>query len=245
MATGRPYLLIVVPLFLAACGGASKHAVTGNPLGAAADKTSAQSSEKVAMQAKIDLSGQSLTLSGNGGFAGKNGKLQVKFNLPGLGSSSLDEVFRGDVAWLDSPLLASTLKGKHWVKLDLTKPVQAFGFNLNALTGQTPSAALDALRLAGSVSSLGSETVGDVKTTHYHVTPNGTGNGASYKSVDAWVDGNDLVRQVKLEYDAKVDPTSSTPAHTVLTMQFSDFGTPVTATPPPASDVVDASELGK
>lgn len=245
MAARRPYLLIVLPLVVAACGGGSKHAVTGNPLGTAADKTSAQSSEAVAMQAKIDLSGQSLTLSGDGGFAGKDGKLHVKFNLPGLGSSTLDEVFQGDVAWLDSPLLASTLNGKHWVKLDLTKPVQAFGFNLNALTGQTPSAVLDALRLPGSVSSVGSDTVGGVKTTHYRLTPSSTGNGATYKSVDAWVDGNDLVRQVKLEYDARVDPSSSTPAHTVLTMQFSDFGTPVKATPPQASDVVDASELGK
>jgi len=245
MATRRPYLLIVLPVVLAACGGGSKHAVTGNPLGTAADKTSAQSSEKVAMQAKIDLSGQSLTLSGDGAFAGKNGKLTVKFNLPGLGSSSLDEVFQGDVAWLNSPLLASTLNGKHWVKLDLTKPVQAFGFNLNALTGQTPSAVLDALRLPGSVTSVGTQTIDGVKTTHYHGTPSSSGKGAGYKSVDAWVDGNDLVRQVKLEYDAKVDPTSSSPAHTVLTMQLSDFGTPVTANPPQPSDVVDASELGK
>jgi hypothetical protein len=245
MAARPPYLLIVLPLLMAACGGGSKHAVTGDPLGTAADRTSAQSSEHVGMQAKIDLSGQSLTLSGDGGFARKDGQLHVKFNLPGLGSSSLDEIFQGDVAWLDSPLLASTLKGKHWIKLDLSKPVQAFGFNLNVLTGQTPSAVLDALRLPGSVSSAGTQTIDGVKTTHYHKTPSSTGKGTGYTSVDAWIDDGGLVRQVKLEYDAKVDPTSSTPAHTVLTMQFSAFGAPVRSNPPPAGDVVDASVLGK
>jgi hypothetical protein len=245
MAACRPYLLIVLPLALAACGGGSKHMVKGDPLATGAGKTSAQSGEKVTIQAKIDLSGQSLTLAGDGAFGRNDGDLHLKLNLPGLGSSTIDEVFQGSVAWLNSPLLSSTLKGKHWVKLDLTKSVQAFGFNLNALAGQTPSAVFDALRLPGTVSSVGSQTVDGVQTTHYHKAPDAAGKGLLYKSIDAWVDDNDLVRKVELDYGVRVDPTTRTPAHTVLTMTFSDFGATVTSTPPPPGDVVAASELGK
>ena len=66
-----------------------------------------------------------------------------------------------------------------------------------------------------------------------------------HRSVDAWVDGHGLVRRLKLDYDAKVDPTSKQGAHTVLTMTLSDFGIAVSAPPPPAADVVDSSEVGK
>jgi hypothetical protein len=240
MAARRTHLLIVLPLVLAACGGSSSHSVQGDPLTVAADTTAKQAGEKVAMQAKIDLSGQTLTLDGDGAFAKDRGVLHLKFDLGGFGSSTADEVFEGNIAWLRVPLLASQLGGKHWVRLDLTKHAQAFGFDLNALAGQTPSSALATLRRGGSVSTLGKETVGGVETTHYRKTP-----GGEYKSVDAWVDDQDLVRRVKLDYDAQLDPSSKQRAHTVLTMDFSDFGSAVSATPPPASDAVDVSEVGR
>jgi hypothetical protein len=232
--------LILLPLALAACGGSSSHTVQGDPLTVAADTTAKQSSEKVAMQAKIDLSGQSLTLDGNGAFAKERGELHLNFDLGGFGSSNLDEVFQGNVAWLRTPLLTTQLRGKHWVRLDLTKHAQAFGFDLNALAGQTPSAALDTLRRHGKVTALGKATIGGVETTHYRETL-----GGDYKSVDAWVDGQNLVRRVKLDYDAQLDPSSKDRAHTVLTMDLSDFGSAVTATPPRADDVIDSSEVGK
>ena len=244
MAARRPYVLIVLPLALAACGGGSKHAVGSDVLAKAAEATSRQASEKVAVQAKIDLSGQPLTLGGDGAFAKQQGKLHLKFDLGGLGSSTLDEIFQGNVVWLSSPLLESQLQGKHWVKLDLSKPVKAFGFNLNVLAAQTPSSALGKLRLQGKVSSVGTESVGGVQTTHYRETLSAGDATGTYRSVEAWVDDHDLVRKLKLDYGARVDPTSKSEAHTVLTMTFSDFGTPVSATPPAAGDVVDSSALG-
>jgi hypothetical protein len=92
------------------------------------------------------------------------------------------------------------------------------------------------------VSTVGKDTIGGVETTHYRKALDVTEQGADYKSIDAWVDGQGLVRKLQLEYDAHIDPTSKTPAHTVLTMTLSDFGAPVTVTSPPASDTLDSSK---
>jgi hypothetical protein len=232
----------VVVLALAGCGGSSNQEVSGDPLAAAAEATSKQPSEKVALEAKLDLSGQSVSLGGNGAFSnvGDKGNLHLVVSIGSFGPGALDEVFDGKTVWLRSPLLSSTLRGKHWLELDLSKPTQVLGFDLNALTGQTPSSALDKLRLDGEVTKEGTDTIDGVQTTHYRKELSG-----EYRSAEAWIDDHDLVRRLKLDYDAKVDPTSKQGAHTVLTMTFSDFGTPVSATPPPAADVADSSEVGK
>jgi len=234
--------LIVLLLALPGCGGSSNQAVSGDPVAAAAGATSKQPSEKVALQGKVDLSGQTVSLDGNGAFtnSGDRGNLHLVVSIGSFGPGNLEEVFDGKVVWLRSPLLTSTLRGKHWIKLDLAKPAQVLGFDLNALTGQAPSAALEKLRLDGKVTKLGTDTIDGVQTTHYRKELSG-----SYRSVDAWVDGHGLVRRLKLDYDAKVDPTSKRGAHTVLTMTLSDFGTAVSAPPPPAADVVDSGEVGK
>jgi len=236
---------MLLPVVLAACGGSSSTAVGGDPVATAADATAQQASEKTDVQATIDLAGQKLTLGGSGAFdKARDGMLHLAFTLPGVGSSKLDEVFRGNVVWISSPLLTSTLNGKTWAKLDLGKQAKALGFNLAVLTGQTPSAALSVLRLpaSGSVTTVGKDTIDGVETTHYRKELGGAkASGNTYNSVDAWVDGRNLVRKLQLDYGASIDPTSKEPAHTVVTMTLSGFGTPVTATPPAAADT---GELG-
>jgi hypothetical protein len=234
--------LIVVLLSLAGCGSSSNQTVSGDPVAAAARKTSKQPSELVDLDAKVDLSGQSVKLAGTGAFSnsGDKGRLRLVVSIGSFGPGNLDEVFDGKTVWLRSPLLTSTLRGKHWIKLDLAKPAQVLGFDLNALAGQAPSEALEALRRSGKVTKVGMDTIDGAQTTHYRKELTG-----SYRSADAWIDDKGLVRRLKLDYDAKVDPTSKHGAHTVLTMDLSDFGTPVSATPPPAADVVDSSEVGR
>jgi hypothetical protein len=234
--------LIVLLLSLAGCGGSSNQAVSGDPVAAAADATSKQPSEKVALQGKVDLSGQAVSLGGNGAFSNTDdkGKLHLVVSIGSFGPGALDEVFNGKVVWLRSPLLTSTLRGKHWIKLDLVKPTQLLGFDLNALAGQAPSSALEKLRLDGKVTKVGTDTIDGVETTHYRKELSG-----DYHTADAWVDDRGLVRRLKLDYDATVDPTSKQGAHTVLTMTLSHFGTPVSAPPPSAADVVDSSEVSK
>jgi hypothetical protein len=56
-----------------------------------------------------------------------------------------------------------------------------------------------------------------------------------FDSAEAWVDEHNLVRKVKLDFDANVSGTDK--AHTVLTIDYSDFGAAVEVAPPSASEV--------
>jgi hypothetical protein len=237
MGTRRPLLLIVVPLALAACGGGGSTSVSGDPLGTASRTTMAQPSEKVSTEAKADLSGQTLKLGGDGAFDNRTqrGRLGLRFDFAGLGSSTADEVFAGRVVWIRSPLLTAALGGKQWVKVDLSKPAKAFGIDLHALAGQTPAAALAVLRRPGKVTEVGKNDVGGVSTTHYHVAF----TGPRYRSADAWVDDQNLVRKVQLDYDATKG------VKTLVTMTLSDFGAPVSAAPPAPADVTDLSKVSR
>jgi hypothetical protein len=120
----------------------------------------------------------------------------------------------GKRTWLRAGLL-----GKNWVRLD-SNPT-ALGFDARALTGVTPSSALRLLQ-SGSVST--------VSDNHYRVMLGQKAGGMQFNSAEAWVDEQNLVRKVKLDFDANV--SSSDNAHTVLTIDYSDFGTPVDVAPP-------------
>lgn len=217
MATHRPYLLIVLPLALAACGGSSSPK-NGGDLSSAVQKTLAQGSEKVSIGGKVDLSGQTLTVDGSGAFGRKGGTLHLNLTVPVLGKTRVDEIVVGKQAWLRSALI-----GQKWVPLD-SNP-EALGFNAQALTGVTPATALRLLQQGTATRS------GD----HYEVTLGQTTNGTTFNSAQAWVNDQNLVDKVKLDFDANVAGTGK--AHTVLTIDYSDFGTAVSVAPPPPSEV--------
>lgn len=230
MAARRPLLLIVLPLALAACGGSSGKQVGGDPLGAAVEKTLAQGSEKVTLSGKVDLSGQSVAVEGDGAFGRSGGSLHLRLRLPALGSTTLDELVVGDAIWIGSPLLASSLHGKRWLRL---KGSKALGYDFGVFAGVTPTSALAALRSKAEPTLLGTDTLSGVSTKHYRIVP----EGARYNSAEAWVDDKDLIRRVKLDFDANISTSGGDKTHTVLTIDYSDFGVAVTAAPPPAAEV--------
>ena len=220
MAARRPYLLIVLPLVLAACGGGGGGGSTGGngSLDDAVKHTLAQKGEMVSVSAKVDLSGQTIRSTGDGAFDGDRGHLHLNFDVPLLGSSTLDEVVVGKLLWIKSPLI-----GKKWLRFEAGKDATVAGINLSALTGVTPTTALKVLQ-DGKATSLGNG--------HYRVAPGDT----QYKSAEAWVDQQNLVRKVKLEIEPNVS-SGGDKAHVTLTINYANFGTTVTATPPPDSEV--------
>ena len=177
-------------------------------------KTLAQGSEKVALSGKVNLSGQTLTLDGDGAFGTKGGNLHLNVTLPIVGRTSVDEIVVGKRSWLRSPAA-----GNRWVRVD-TNP-KALGFDVRALTGVTPRSALELLR---------SGTPTTVSDNHYSVKLGQTTEGIQFNSAEAWVDDQNLIEKVKLDFDANVFGTDK--AHTVLTIDYSDFGTAVDVAPP-------------
>lgn len=234
MAARGPLLLIVLPLALAACGGSSGKRASGDPLGSAARATLAQGSEQVAVKGKVDLSGQSVSVAGDGAFNRTGGRLHLRLDLPALGSTTVDELVVGKEIWIGSPLLSSSLHGKHWLRL---KGSKALGYDFGVFAGVIPASALSLLGTTTEPTLVGTDTLNGVSTKHYRTALGASGQAARYNSVEAWVDEQNLVRRVRLDFDANISTSGGDKTHTVLTIDYSDFGVAVTVTPPPASEV--------
>jgi len=242
MGTRRSGLVLgwglVGAFLLAGCGGGGGN----DPLGKAVVATAKQGSEKVTLQAKMDFQGQISTVRGSGGFADGTGRLHLLIDTEGLGSSNIDQIFVKGVRWLRSPVLPTSLYGKHWLKLSSGERASFLGFDLSALTDQTPTAALNRLQGNGAVEVLGREKVGGVETTHYRKTLAPAEADVAYNAAEAWVDDSGLVRKVKLDLTAQIHPPDEQRAHIMLKMTFSEFGARVDVSPPPPWDSLDSKE---
>lgn len=181
------------------------------------------------------IAGQRSTGSGDADLSGSTVASSVTQKLPG-GAGRVQALLVDGFFFLKSPQF-----GAKWVKID---PKAKTG--LGALVGQfgansDPSRILKAMDAAATVTKQGSEQVGGVATTKYHVLlPRkalvaALGTDARIASLlpanveyDMWVDGKDQVR--KQVSALKVAGQSST-----TTVTYSKFGEPVSITAPPAA----------
>lgn len=248
-------LLVPVALILVACGGGKSTESSGNALLDAAEATAAAESELTSMTGKVILPTRTLTLKGDGGYAHTTdeGWQHVDVSIPGAGDASIDEIFVKGVLWMKLDLFAEVLPtGKQWVKVDLATAGRGLGFNFKALMGQTPADVLKQLRrTATPVTTVGTEEIDGVETTHYRAAIDTTKipaadnfqklTTAAYKPIDVWVDEDGQIRQVKFDYTTKIDPAAPERARVLLTMKLADYGTTVDVVPPAANLVVDVS----
>jgi hypothetical protein len=240
-------VLIVVPVLVAACGGA-KHKTSASAadpaaaVKAAAVKTAAAGSEQLAILGTVVSSGQTVQITGKGGFDTKAhvGSLHATLSAGGI-NGALDEVSKGTAIYVKSELLSALVPAtKPWIKLDLTKLAKAQGINASALLSEDPSQALSQLQSLSNVTKVGPEQVGGTSTTHYHATidisklPGGlkTGTGA----YDVWIGDDGYVHRVRTVL------TSSGSTATVTT-DFSGYGNKVAVDVPPASKTFDGSNM--
>jgi len=258
-------------LAVSGCGSGSSASSALDPVAKAADATSSAKSFRLTLNGNVSAGGISFSLQGNGAFdqAHKLGNLNFTIpNLPGgSGSLTFKELFDNNVIYIGFPSGlpggASLPGGKQWIKIDLQKALASKGINLgqlSGLAGNDPSQYLSYLRSTGHVKKIGTETVQGVSTTHYHAIINlqqvakqvgrlSPAAKAGFQSllkqtgsqnlpVDVWIDSSNMVRQERISYGSS---TTSTPVNLTLTLDLSDFGTPVSVTPPPASQVYDAT----
>ncbi len=238
-------LLLIVPLALVACGGgkSSSSELKLSPTAyvkQAAQKSSAASSVHMKLKGSVTVpGGQSVVLSGDGGFTQHDGSFRLDFNAGGL-SGSIDAVIQGTQLYVRSPLFADGLpKGKTWLKLDLSKQASAQGLDLTKLAAQDPAQTLARLSQLGNVKEIGTEQVDGVETTHYRGRLARQTAGATAGPFDVWVGKDDgYVRRVQFATGA----AGSTPS-THLTMDLSDFGKDVIITVPSAAETADAKSL--
>jgi Predicted periplasmic protein (DUF2092) len=232
----RMALLLLVVLPLAACGGSKKSTSRTNlsPSAAvreAATNTAAKGSEHIGLNGTAVLSGQQVTVTGNGDFKGHAGTLHLDFNAGGL-AGTIDAVVERTKLYMRSPLLLSSLAaGKTWLEIDIAKAANAGGaLALSNLAAQDPAQTLERLGALKKVSKVGSEQVGGVATTHYRgkLTASATQPGGTY---DLWIgDGDGYVHRVRVS--SRLSATATLDATTDL----SDFGKNVTVPIPSASE---------
>ena len=188
-----------------------------------------------------------------------------------LGSSTmrLDMVLDGATAYvkLPSSLTASLGASRPWVKLDLAKLSGIPG--LSSLTDgpstSDPTQALEMLRSAsGSFANLGQQQVDGFQTTHYrldmsvdrfadNLPASDRASAAQALSllsqslpsgefpIDVWVDAHHLIRKVVMSIDLDL-PNGANMQETIIA-DYSDYGPQSRPATPPASAVMDLSNL--
>lgn len=247
-------LLIAAPLALAACGGgAPKATITADPVAYvkhAAHTTAALPSEHMTMTGTASAGGTSLTMSGSGDFSQTDHASSISMTMASAGRTiRMDGVESGATLYMTSPLFAGQLpSGKKWIKLDLEKAYASRGIDFSSVMSESPSQSLQRLDGAGTVKSLGSETIDGVETTHFQASnidiskiPQGKKLEAlgHYKvgPIDTWIGNKDgYVYREKMSYSYVV---SGRTLEFELTIDLSNFGEAVHVTVPPASEVVD------
>ena len=211
------------------------------------------------------------SMSGDGAYDTSSGLSAMTIDLGSSLIGKVETVQHGDVSYVRMGALdkvAPSLAGK-WLKADGAKTKALAGSSSSLLTGTNgvgdPSAILDYLKGAGAdITTVGHEEVGGVDTTHVHATVSMqqaldasgadraklqqsldkmTGAGKAFTSltlpIDVYVDGDGYVRRVMVDFDL----SDSVGVKMQMTLDYSDFGQPVSITEPAAADTADICDL--
>ena len=259
MTRGRVVGIVVVAVVAAVLGFVFAGRGAGSPVAAAATKTAATS-------AHLDFSltlggpklgGKTVDVSGSGAVDGQSADVTITDSgAPAAVPTSIHALLLQqsghELAFVHATPMPSLAGGKDWIEVDLTALASSHGLDLGSLgagiSGETPAQILDLLRGAGaSVTNLGAATVGGVSTTHYRVSvdaaelvkaaglpfsPQGK-RATKTLPVDVWIGTADgLVHQVSLMLK-----------HAAFSATLSDYGTSVSVSAPPSSDVLDVTSL--
>lgn len=169
------------------------------------------------------------------------------------------------VEYMKLPVFSTLLpSAKPWLKVDLSELGKLkgidFGQLLQSAGTQDPSQALQALHAIANVKEVGKAQVDGVDTTEYSGTvdpqkvaallPKRAGLGQVFKQlgttpipVSAWIDGDGYIRKFEESFSMKAPNAGRMDMKLAAT--FSDFGTPVSITIPPADQTTDIVQLIK
>ena len=263
---------------ISGCGASA----TLDPVARAAELTSRQAGSHftLTMQLSSPMLPAGLSLSASGYVDERHRSGEMNMNLAGIpgvsqamgGAGNIRMIFQFPVLYVNMPMLASRLPGgKTWMKLDLAKLASKAGIDasqLGSLNQTDPTQFLSYLRASsGAVTTVGSEQLGGVPTTHYRTAlqldrvldrlPDsqraaarsmlqslGTGS----IPVDVWVDQQGRLRRMQLSLGGGSSSTSGAPSPLAnvsgtLTLDLTSYGPVPPIVPPPSSQVFDASSM--
>lgn len=179
-----------------------------------------------------------------------------------LGEATMQMKLSSAVMYMNmGPKMAAQLQGKHWMKIDMNAASgggAAFKGIFDQSAGTSPATQLNLLLQAPGMKRLGDGTVNGVQAVHYGGTVDlkaitdkalagdsalkrfvdaSVSSGLGAMQVDVWVDNRNLPVEIH-----ETGQTSQGRLDT--TVDYSGFSSsPLTVTPPPASDTFDISSL--
>lgn len=253
---------VALALALAACGSTGPEATkvsTVELVAGAADRASDAKTARISGREVITVDGATTTIPIEGAIDFTSGDAELRIDLGSLGlagGGSIQALVVDQAMYMDFGALLrgndvpASLRGKQWLKLDL-RELGAAGSG----SGSGAASYLDALRGAGDVRQLGTETIDGVRTDHYRVTidtaaaieklepgplrdlaEEGLSSvGRSYP-MDVWIDGDGFPRRVRFA-------TSASGARIAFMVDYHDFGKPLDVAAPPPARTADFSEL--
>jgi hypothetical protein len=256
-------LIGAVAVLAAACGSGSGPAtISIGTLRAAAANSQAADTQTFAFTMGITSKGQHVDMTGSGTVASDGSAGHMTMDMGDLGK--IEAIVTPDGLYYDmGALLGDKLPaGKRWVYMSYDALSQKSGQDFRQLqdqSNQNSTKALEYLKsTTGDVEKVGDDTVAGRPATHYvtHLDyakfaeekmPDAT---AAEKAqiaklgtvpMDVWIDGDDRVVKMRFEMDGS--SLGSSGGSVTMTMEITAFGQPVDATPPPADQVIDISEL--
>jgi hypothetical protein len=242
--------------------GQSNNASASEAVAQAATQTINAQSADMSMSMNLSLLGQQESFSGSGAFdfAHHTGSMTISYPVQGTPITE-QAIYDGSTVYVNlGSMFGGLTQGKQWVSADLSQ-FQSAGSAASGLNAfGDPAAMLQQLQsIGGTVTSRGPATYDGTSVTHYAVSippsallkqmgplSSSVQKGLSAVNLptinaDVYITGDGLLKamHMPMSFSAAGQSVSMD-----LTMSFSNYGTPVSVTPPPASEVIPLSQLG-
>jgi len=245
--------LAVLVLALAGCGGGGSPLDSDDIFGSAADNTVEAGTEQFTVEGEVTIGEQTIGQSGEGVYDNAADRGRIEHTLTfAAGDAQVEQISDKGVTWLKSPLLFQGVipEDKEWFRIKAGELT-----SLRAAVALTPGDLLGIMRLASTeVEEVGTEEIEGVEVTHYRAPVDAdklaadsylTSIDAVYEPLEIWVDDDGVVRRMVVDFTALYDPDAQARTRTVVTSDFSEFGTEVAVTLPPERLVVNASDVAE
>ena len=260
VAAGAALVLAATLGFVVLGGGPDAQAAVLN----AVNSTLADKTAHLTLDMTVTADGTSITASGTGSVDFGQDALALDASMAIEGHQlSLNEVMLGGTLYESVPGIGLIEPGKSWVSADLSQFTQSTTSGTEGALGASdnPVATLHMLAQQGNtVTSLGPSTVDGTAVQGYAVTidKNAIEKQVSGTSLPAWVrhslsglDFSGIDVQVYIDGQGQLrrevaGVTMTVASHTLsanVTVDFSDYGTPVDVTAPPPDQVVSLEQF--
>lgn len=222
-------------------------------------KTTQAKTARITLSTTVAAGSDNETITGSGVLDLRDGTSRMRM---GQGSKQLEQRVVDHVLYEKPPAASGQLpKGKSWMKVDLRRLDTSRGGGGAAMSDPADSFAYTKSLSEKDVRKVGEETVNGVSTTHYRAALDlselAKGDSARERElrdrlgdsvpVDLWIDEDGRTRrqqiQMTVKNSARSTGSSAFPrqTHAKVVMNFTDFGTAVAVTAPPAGQTVDVT----